>query len=228
MSSGTARCGRRRRAIALDHRDGRPHRRLRWRRRRCRSSGQHDRRRCGAGDRAHVRGDHYDLHRDARRHGDHIGWLGTGGQFHGRGRGPPARVVVLRLATAAEPTTFDPHKGASGGDHVSLYPIYDRLLDSDPETLEPLPFLATSWDFPDPQTLTMTLARRRHVQRRDTVRRGGRRLQRRAGQEHGGLLDQDRRRLHRHRRGHRCRTRSRCTSTSPTARSSGCSPTAPG
>ena len=79
-------------------------------------------------------------------------------QFHGRGRGPPAG-GVLRHATAAEPTTFDPHKGASGGDHVSLYPIYDRLLDSDPETLEPLPFLATSWDFTDPQTLTMTLQR---------------------------------------------------------------------
>ncbi len=64
---------------------------------------------------------------------------------------------ILRHATTAEPTTFDPHRGASGGDHVSLYPIYDRLLGSDPVTLEPIPFLATSWEFTDPQTLTMTL-----------------------------------------------------------------------
>jgi peptide/nickel transport system substrate-binding protein len=64
---------------------------------------------------------------------------------------------TLRYATVSEPTTFDPHKGASGGDHVSLYPIFDRLLRSDPKTLEPLPFLATSWEFTDPTTLHMTL-----------------------------------------------------------------------
>ena len=64
---------------------------------------------------------------------------------------------TLRYATQAEPTTFDPHKGASGGDHVSLYPIFDRLLASDPETLEPVPFLATEWEFTDELTLDMTL-----------------------------------------------------------------------
>ena len=37
---------------------------------------------------------------------------------------------------------------------MSLYPIFDRLLNSDPVTLEPLPFLATSWEFTDPMTLT--------------------------------------------------------------------------
>jgi ABC-type transport system substrate-binding protein len=71
--------------------------------------------------------------------------------------GEPTPGGTLRYATAAEPTTFDPHKGASGGDHVSLYPIFDRLLNSDPVTLEPVPFLAKTFDFTDPTTLDMTL-----------------------------------------------------------------------
>jgi peptide/nickel transport system substrate-binding protein len=71
--------------------------------------------------------------------------------------GEPTRGGILRYATVSEPTTFDPHRGASGGDHVSLYPIFDRLLASDPETLEPQPFLATSFEFTDPLTLRMTL-----------------------------------------------------------------------
>jgi len=71
--------------------------------------------------------------------------------------GTPTRGGILRYATVSEPTTFDPHRGASGGDHVSLYPIFDRLLASDPETLEPEPFLATSFEFTDPLTLRMTL-----------------------------------------------------------------------
>jgi ABC-type transport system substrate-binding protein len=71
--------------------------------------------------------------------------------------GQPAQGGRLRYATVSEPTTFDPHRGASGGDHVSLYPIFDRLLNSDPVTLEPQPFLATSFEFTDPLTLEMTL-----------------------------------------------------------------------
>ena len=69
----------------------------------------------------------------------------------------PAQGGTLRYATVSEPTTFDPHKGASGGDHVSLYPVFDRLLTSDPETLEPQPFLAKTFEFTDPLTLRMTL-----------------------------------------------------------------------
>lgn len=64
---------------------------------------------------------------------------------------------TLRYATVSEPTTFDPHKGASGGDHVSLYPIFDRLLNADPETLAPQPSLAKAWEFTDPQTLVLEL-----------------------------------------------------------------------
>ena len=69
----------------------------------------------------------------------------------------PQRGGVLRFALGTEPTTFDPHKGASGYDHVSLYPIYDRLLGADPETLEPIPFLAKTFEFTDPSTLELTL-----------------------------------------------------------------------
>jgi ABC-type transport system substrate-binding protein len=64
---------------------------------------------------------------------------------------------TLRYASISEPTTFDPHKGASGGDHVSLYPIFDRLLNADPKTLAPQPFLAKGWKFTDPKTLVLEL-----------------------------------------------------------------------
>ena len=40
---------------------------------------------------------------------------------------------------------------------MSLYPMYDRLVNFDPETLEATPGLATSWDQPDPQTLVLQL-----------------------------------------------------------------------
>ena len=69
----------------------------------------------------------------------------------------PERGGILRFALGTEPTTFDPHKGASGYDHVSLYPIYDRLLGSDPTTLEPIPGLASAFEFTDPMTLHLTL-----------------------------------------------------------------------
>ncbi|MFV0306738.1 MAG: ABC transporter substrate-binding protein [Desertimonas sp.] len=64
---------------------------------------------------------------------------------------------VLRYATVSEPTTLDPHKGTSGGDHVSLYPIYDTLLTADPATLETQPGLATEWDYPDDNSLRLVL-----------------------------------------------------------------------
>ena len=40
---------------------------------------------------------------------------------------------------------------------MSLYPMYDRLVNFDPETLEATPGLATAWDQPDPQTLVLQL-----------------------------------------------------------------------
>ena len=35
---------------------------------------------------------------------------------------------TLRAAMRAEVSTYDPHKGASGSDHMYLYPVFDTLV----------------------------------------------------------------------------------------------------
>ena len=63
----------------------------------------------------------------------------------------------LTVADPLAPSSLDPVAGSSGGDQMSLYPIFDRLVNFDPKTLEPQPGLATEWSYPDPQTLVLTL-----------------------------------------------------------------------
>jgi len=63
---------------------------------------------------------------------------------------------VLRVALRAEVSTFDPHKGASGTDHMYLYPVFDTLVRFD-DKLQPRPGLAESWETPDPKTLILRL-----------------------------------------------------------------------
>ena len=58
---------------------------------------------------------------------------------------------------SSNPSALDPVQGGSGGDHVSLYLFYDRLVDLAAEDLTPLPGLATEWAYTDPQTLELTL-----------------------------------------------------------------------
>jgi peptide/nickel transport system substrate-binding protein len=64
---------------------------------------------------------------------------------------------TLRFAVRAEASTLDPHRGGSGSDHMSLYPIYDTLVRFDPNTMTALPGLAESWETPDPKTLVLNL-----------------------------------------------------------------------
>jgi ABC-type transport system substrate-binding protein len=64
---------------------------------------------------------------------------------------------VLRVAANANPSSLDPTTGGAGSDHVFLYCFYDTLVEWDYETLAPLPGLAQSWAFTDPQTLVMSL-----------------------------------------------------------------------
>ena len=64
---------------------------------------------------------------------------------------------TLRVAAGGDPTSLDPQVGPGGGDHVLLYPIFDTLIRFDPESMDPLPGLAASWTFDDPQTLRLTL-----------------------------------------------------------------------
>lgn len=63
----------------------------------------------------------------------------------------------IAVGVTLAPTSFDPIVGTSGGDAMSLYPIYDRLINFDPETLAPSPGLATAWEYTEPQVLTLTL-----------------------------------------------------------------------
>jgi len=63
---------------------------------------------------------------------------------------------TLRAALRAEVSTFDVHKGASGSDHMYLYPVFDTLVRFD-DKLNPRPGLAESWETPDPKTLVLKL-----------------------------------------------------------------------
>ena len=71
--------------------------------------------------------------------------------------GTPVEGGELRVVAPVEPSSLDPVTGVSGGDHMSLYPLYDRLLNFEPETLEAVPGLATEWEQPDPETLVLQL-----------------------------------------------------------------------
>lgn len=69
----------------------------------------------------------------------------------------PKQGGQITVADPLAPTTLDPVAGSSGGDAMSLYPIYDRLIDFDPKTLAPAPGLATAWKYTHPKTLVLTL-----------------------------------------------------------------------
>jgi ABC-type transport system substrate-binding protein len=63
----------------------------------------------------------------------------------------------ITVIAPTDASSLDPISGNSGNDHMLLYPLYDRLLNFEPATLEPIPGLATSWEQPDPETLVLQL-----------------------------------------------------------------------
>jgi peptide/nickel transport system permease protein/peptide/nickel transport system substrate-binding protein len=63
----------------------------------------------------------------------------------------------ITVIAPTDASSLDPVSGNSGNDHMLLYPMYDRLLNFDPATLEATPGLATSWEQPDPETLVLQL-----------------------------------------------------------------------
>jgi len=73
------------------------------------------------------------------------------------GAAPALAAGQIGVAVTLAPTTFDPVAGKSGGDAMSLYPIFDRLINFDPATLAPSPGLATAWAYTAPDVLTLTL-----------------------------------------------------------------------
>ncbi|WP_153505964.1 ABC transporter substrate-binding protein [Cumulibacter manganitolerans] len=70
--------------------------------------------------------------------------------------GDPVSGGELRIGYALSPSSLDPLRGGAGSDHVTLYPIYDRLVNFDDE-MKPVPSLAKSWENPDPKTLVLHL-----------------------------------------------------------------------
>lgn len=64
---------------------------------------------------------------------------------------------TLTVADPLVPSSLDPIASFGGGDHMSLYPIYDRLVNFDPDALTPEPGLAKSWSSPNPKTLVLNL-----------------------------------------------------------------------
>jgi peptide/nickel transport system substrate-binding protein len=69
----------------------------------------------------------------------------------------PKHGGILRVVAGFQPTSLDPVAGSQGGDFPFLYPVYQALVDWDPDTLKPKPGLATKWTFTDPQTLVLEL-----------------------------------------------------------------------
>lgn len=63
----------------------------------------------------------------------------------------------LQVAVSADASSLDPQSGPSGTDHIILYPMYDTLIDFDPETTEPEPGLAQDWEYTDETTLRLEL-----------------------------------------------------------------------
>jgi len=64
---------------------------------------------------------------------------------------------VLRIAAPHNPSTLDPMTGRSGPDHAYLYALFDTLVEWDYVALTPLPGLAESWTYTDPNTLVLKL-----------------------------------------------------------------------
>lgn len=64
---------------------------------------------------------------------------------------------TIRVRHGFAPTSLDPHTGSSGGDHMVLYTMYDRLTHFEFETLNSTPGLAESWEFVDDTTLVFNL-----------------------------------------------------------------------
>ncbi|MDQ6525077.1 ABC transporter substrate-binding protein [Nocardioides sp. LHD-245] len=72
--------------------------------------------------------------------------------------GKPAKGGTLRVALAAQPSSFNPVLGNSGSaDFIVQYSIFDTLTEFNSETGEVDPRLAESWTFSDPTTFVMTL-----------------------------------------------------------------------
>lgn len=69
----------------------------------------------------------------------------------------PRRGGTLRAVVNANPSTLDPHTGGQGTDHAFLSTMFDKLIDYEPDSLAPIPSLATAWTWPDPRTLVLEL-----------------------------------------------------------------------
>jgi ABC-type transport system substrate-binding protein len=70
---------------------------------------------------------------------------------------------TVTIGFVGELTTLDPARGFSGADYSVLYSLYDRLIHFDPQTMEPIPGLATEWRFTGPDNRHFEMVLRRGV-----------------------------------------------------------------
>ena len=73
---------------------------------------------------------------------------------------PPRNHIIYGLTL--QPSSFDPQIGSSSELGIPLRSVYDTLVYRDPQTLEFVPGLATSWTI-SPDGLTYTFALRQGV-----------------------------------------------------------------
>ncbi|GAA2594942.1 ABC transporter substrate-binding protein [Dactylosporangium fulvum] len=70
---------------------------------------------------------------------------------------PFDRNATLRFGFSVSPTTWDPHKLAQDYNNLAIFPVYDRILDTDPDG-KVIAGLAEKWEFSsDGLTLTLTM-----------------------------------------------------------------------
>ena len=78
-----------------------------------------------------------------------------------------ARSGIVAIGMTAEPVTLDPATGFTGFDYPYLYPLYDRLVDFEPSTLELRPGIARQWSFIGPDRRILELRLREGVKFHD-------------------------------------------------------------
>jgi ABC-type transport system substrate-binding protein len=91
-----------------------------------------------------------------------------GGGASGGSSAPPPHNNVLFYATPGDPSSLDPGAGISGFDQYYTQALYDRLIRTDPKTMDPtVPELATSWSFTGSNKMTFRLNLRHGVNFQD-------------------------------------------------------------
>jgi peptide/nickel transport system substrate-binding protein len=65
---------------------------------------------------------------------------------------------TIKIGIEGEPTSLDPHTGASGGEHPFMYPVYDQLIAYNQKgQLDPETSLAEKWELAEPTRVVLKI-----------------------------------------------------------------------